>query len=343
MFTTLFVQPVFNLLVLIYGLLPGHNFGVAIILFTVLVRMLMWPLVKKQMHHSKALRELQPELKRIKKAAAGDKQKESAMMMELYKEREINMFAPFGILAVQLPVLIGLYSGLRRIISDPHNIITFSYSFVRDLPWLKELALDIHKFDATLFHVVDLTKSARSPDGKIYWPAMVIVAGSAFTQYLQSKQLMPSDKKSRSLRQILKDAGSGKQAEKEEVTAATNSLMRYFIPVMIFFFTVSIASALSLYWLTSGLVAYLQQSYLLRKDEQALEKIADDPVDPTVSSPKKRSSKVTTTIRTEGEKTTSNNRRNAVEAEIVSEPKLKAKTTSAKKQSNRSNRKRRKG
>ena len=95
MFNTLIVQPIFNLLVLIYALLPGHNFGMAIILFTILVRLLMWPLVKKQLHQAKAMRELQPELKRIKKAAAGDKQKESMLMMELYKEREIN---PFGML-----------------------------------------------------------------------------------------------------------------------------------------------------------------------------------------------------------------------------------------------------
>jgi YidC/Oxa1 family membrane protein insertase len=47
MFETLIVQPIFNLLVLIYALIPGHNFGLAIILFTILVRLLMWPLVKK--------------------------------------------------------------------------------------------------------------------------------------------------------------------------------------------------------------------------------------------------------------------------------------------------------
>ncbi len=90
MFTTIFVQPIFNLLVLIYALIPGHNFGLAIILFTILVRLLMWPLVKKQLHHARAIRRLQPELKKIKKAAKGDRQKESQLTMELYKERQIN-------------------------------------------------------------------------------------------------------------------------------------------------------------------------------------------------------------------------------------------------------------
>src|SRR5882762_8147392 len=97
MFTTLIVQPIFNLLVLIYAILPGHNFGLAIIIFTVIVRLLLWPLVKKQLHQAKAMRELQPEIKRIKQATKGDRQKESAMLMELYKEREISPFGSIGI------------------------------------------------------------------------------------------------------------------------------------------------------------------------------------------------------------------------------------------------------
>src|SRR5665213_3369003 len=127
MFTTIIVQPIFNLLVLIYALLPGHNFGLALILFTVVVRLLMWPLVKKQLHQAKAMRNLQPEIKKVKQAAKGNRQKESQMLMELYKERGINPFATFPVLIVQLVILIGLYSGLRRVISDPHNLVTFAY------------------------------------------------------------------------------------------------------------------------------------------------------------------------------------------------------------------------
>src|SRR3989344_6707778 len=97
MFTTIIVQPIFNLLVLIYALIPGHNFGLAVIIFTVLIRLAMWPLVKKQLHHARAMRELAPELKKIKAAAGGDRQKASKMTMELYKEREINPFASLGI------------------------------------------------------------------------------------------------------------------------------------------------------------------------------------------------------------------------------------------------------
>ncbi len=271
MFTTIIVRPIFNLLVLIYTLLPGHNFGLSIIAFTIVVRLLMWPLVKKQLHNAKAMRELQPELKRIKKAAAGDKQKESLMVMELYKEREINPLGSLGIVILQLPILIGLYSGISRIIKDPHKIVSFSYPFLQHMGWLKELATDISKFDHTLFGVVDLTRSALHPGSGVYWPAMVLVIGSAITQYYQSKQLMPNDKDGKKLRDILKNAGQGEKADQSEVNAAVGRSTRYFIPAMIFFLTVNIASALSLYWLTSGIVAIIQQDRILKNDEVELE------------------------------------------------------------------------
>jgi len=275
MFTTIIVKPIFNLLVLIYGLLPGHNFGLSIIIFTVVIRLLMWPLVKKQLHQARLMRQLQPELKRIKAAAKGNRQQESTMLMELYKERGINPFGTIGVLILQLPILIGLYSGLRRIISDPHAIINFSYTTLHNLPWLKTLAADIHRFDSSLFGVVDLTRPALNKGGGIYWPAMFIVLGSALAQYFQSKQLMPQSQDQRKLSQILKDAGGGKQADQSEVNAAVGRSTRYFIPAMIFILTVNLASALSLYWLVGGVTAYLQQARVLRRDETELEAVAD--------------------------------------------------------------------
>ena len=74
LFQDFIVQPIFNLLVFIYAILPGHNFGLAIIIFTIVVRLLMWPLIRKQLHQAKLMRKLQPELKRIKETCKGDKQ-----------------------------------------------------------------------------------------------------------------------------------------------------------------------------------------------------------------------------------------------------------------------------
>ena len=277
MFTTLIVQPIFNLLVLVYAILPGHNFGLALIIFTIIVRLLLWPILKKQLHQAKAMRKLQPEIKKVKKAAKGDRVKESQMLTELYKERGINPFATFPILIVQLIILLGLYSGLRKVIADPHAIVTFAYPALQHLPWMQELAKNIHMFDNTLFGVVDLSRAALNKHGGIYWPAMLIVLASAIAQYYQSKQLMPTTKDQKSLRSILRGASDGQQVDQSEVNAAVGGATRYLLPVMIFVFTVNIASALSLYWLTGGIVAYIQQAIVLREDEEEMETIADLP------------------------------------------------------------------
>lgn len=275
MFTTIIVQPIFNLLVAIYAILPGHNFGLALIFFTIVIRALLWPLLKKQLRQTRAMQRLQPELKRIKKEAAGNRQKESMMVMELYKEKGINPLGSIGPIFLQLPILIGLYSGLQKIISDPNNLISFSYDFIQNLPWMQHLAENIHQFDSTLFGVVDLTRTALSSTG-IYWPAMIIVLGSAAAQLMTSRQLLPKDKDARKLKDIMKEASTtGKQPDQSEITAAVGRGTMYFLPLMIILFTINLPSLLGLYWLVGGLVAYLQQWYILRQDEQEMEAIAD--------------------------------------------------------------------
>lgn len=266
-FTTIIIQPIFNLLVLIYALLPGHNFGLAVIIFTIIIRLILWPLVKKQLNHAKAMRELAPEIKKIKQAAKGDRQKESQMTMELYKEREINPFASIGILLIQLPILLGLYAGLSRITRDPHQLVTFSYSFINNLSWMKQLSHNIHLFDDSLLGVVDLTRSAVGSGG-VYWVGIIISAVSAIGQYFQSKQLMPQTKEARSLRSILSEAGKGRTADQAEVNAAVGRSTMFLVPGMVFIFAIRLPLALPLYWLTSSVVAVIQQGRILREDAQ---------------------------------------------------------------------------
>ena len=275
MFTTFIVKPLFNLLVGIYALIPGHNFGLAIILFTILVRLIMWPLVKRQLRQAKVMRDLQPELKQIKKKAKGDRQKESAMLMELYKERGVNPIGSIVILIPQFIILFGLYSALRQVASNPKSLVTLSYGWIHHLSWMHILSTNIHRFDDTLFGVVNLSRSAAG-HGAIYWPAMIIVLASAIAQYYQSKQLMPTSKNAKKLRDILKEAGSsGSKADQSEISAAVTKNTRYLLPVMIFLVTVNLPAALSLYWLTGGVVAFIQQYLILNRDEKELEAIAD--------------------------------------------------------------------
>jgi YidC/Oxa1 family membrane protein insertase len=319
-FTTLIIQPIFNLLVFIYAILPGHNFGLAIIIFTIIVRLLMWPLVKKQLNHAKAMRELQPEIKKIKQAAKGDRQKESQMTMELYKEREINPFASLGILVVQIPVLIGLYSGLNRIIKNPHEIVTFSYSFIQHLGWIQTLSHNIHRFDDSLLGIVNLTKTAAGPKG-VYLAGIIIAAAAAIGQYFQSKQLMPQTKDARSLRSILSEAGKGRTADQSEVNAAVGRSTMLLVPTMVFIFAIRLALALPLYWLASSVVAYIQQARVLKEDAAEADASIDAKVAP-VAPPRPR------TTRTAGGLT-------VTRKTLKETPKSKAKSSKAKKSNRR--------
>lgn len=267
-------RPIFNLLIIILALIPGHNLGLAIILFTIVVRLLMYPLLKKQLHHAMALRKLQPEMRRIKKEAAGDRRKESEMMMALYKEREISPFGSFGIILVQMPILIALYTGINKVIKDPGSLLNLSYSWLDNLPYLKSLAENINNLDSTLFGFLDLTRLPMG-NGGIYWPAMILVFLSVAIQYFQSKQLIMTDKKARKMRDILKDTAAGKQVDQSEVQAATSRMTLFFIPGMIFLISLSIPPALSLYWFVGGLIAFWQQSRILKQDVNEMEASVD--------------------------------------------------------------------
>jgi membrane protein insertase Oxa1/YidC/SpoIIIJ len=220
------------------------------------------------------------------------------MMMELYKERGVNPLGTIPILIVQLIILLGLYSGIRKVIDDPKQIVDFAYPALQNLGWMQHIAHNLHAFDNTLFGFMDLTRSALGPKGT-YLPALILVIGSAGIQYLTSRQLMPTDKNARKLRHILKSAGNGEKADQSEVNAAVGRSTQYIIPFMVFIFTVNLAAALSLYWLVGGLVAYVQQSIALREDEVDMEKLADE----------------STTSRKDVSK--------IAEAEVVSQPKSK--------------------
>lgn len=299
MFETFIVRPIFNLLEIIYALVPGHDLGISIILFTILIRLALWPLVQKQLHHAKAMRKLQPELKKLKKAAAGDRQKEARLQMELYKERGIKPFASIGTLIIQIPIFIGLYQAVLKIIKDPSSLLNFSYDFVRDLPWIHHLSADISKFDESLLGIVDLTRrgfEGGSGGAAIYLPAIILAVISTFIQYHQTKLMMASNKDARKLSVILKDTASGKETDQAEVTAAVSKLMLYFLPFATFTFALIVPSALSLYLMTSSGVGYLQQRRVLGRDAEEMHQIADEPAakkakNAAVVKPKKKSTK----------------------------------------------------
>jgi YidC/Oxa1 family membrane protein insertase len=286
-FNAVVAQPIFNLLILIIAIIPSHNFGLAIIIFTIIVRMALYPLLKKQLHNAIAMKKLQPELKKIKKEAGGNKQKESQMMMALYKERGVNPFSSFGIILIQLPILIALYMGITKVVNNPHAILDLAYSWLQGLPYMERLAANIDIFNYQFLGFIDLAKVPLGKGG-IYWPGMLLVVLSVVIQYMQSRQLMLPDKNARGLKQILKDTASGKEVDQSEVQAATMKFTLIFMPGLIFIVSISLPSALSLYWFVGGLVAYIQQSYILKKDVDEMEASVDDePVEAEIISPPK--------------------------------------------------------
>lgn len=293
-FNFVLIDPIFNLLVAIYGLVPGHNFGVAIIVFTIVARTIMWPIVRRQLHHAKAMRELQPEIKKIKKEAGGDRQKVAVATMALYKQREINPLASIGYLLIQLPIFIALYQGVNGIANNPEVIVNESYSFVSELPYIQELDEDISRFDQTAIGGPDLTRRAIE-DGSIYWGAMVFVILSAAIQYLSSKQLMASRGEKKSLRKLMREQAEGKDVDQAEISEAAGRFTLYLIPGIIFFVSLGFVAALPFYWFINGFIGYVQQRRILGEDKQELLEAAEvngEAVEAEiVSTPKKMNAK----------------------------------------------------
>jgi len=273
LFDTLIVQPIFNVLLGIYGLVPGGDFGVSLIIFTILVRFAMWPLLKKQLHQTRLMRKVQPELKKVKAKAKGNKMLESQMMMELYRERGIKPFSSIGLLFIQLPVFIALFRVIQIVTTDREAIARYTYDFMQGLAPIRELVANPDTFNEMLFGVVNLTQHAISDKG-VYIPLFLLAILAAGLQYVQSKQILPQQDSKKKLRDILKDSATGKDVDQSEVTAIMSSRMILLLPIVLFFVGLYLPGALVLYYAMSSFVAIIQQHIVLSKDLEEMETIA---------------------------------------------------------------------
>lgn len=273
-FELVVVQPIFNLLMGLYAIVPGRDFGVAIIIFTIIVRFLLYPLTRSMLHQSKAMRKLQPELTRIKKQSKGNRQAESLAMMELYKKHGVNPFRSIGILLIQLPIFIALFQVIQIFTNHRDRIEQFTYNFLAQVEPIKELIAHPDKFNEKLLGIVDLTKSAFSHNHiDIFLIVLAVVAG--VTQYIMSKQTMPKTENKRRIRDIMAEAAEGKQTDQGEMNAIVMQRMTKVLPIFMFFVMITVPGALALYYAVSNLVAVGQQAYLLKQDEDELEEIAE--------------------------------------------------------------------
>lgn len=286
-FDVIIVQPIFNLLLAIYGIIP--DFGVSIIILTIIVRLLLWPLVKKQLHQSKAMRKMQPEIAKINKKYKGNPQMRSLALMDLYKKHNVSMFGSIGILLIQLPILIAVYRVVQIFVLSRGELGKYAYDIVKNLPVVNNLINNPDQFNQNFLGLIDLTKHAISQQGVVF-SLLILALVAAFLQYLTSKQLSPSstDSKKR-LRDILAAAGEGKEADQSEINAAVNRKMLKFMPIITFMIIIYLPGALAMYMAVGSAVGYIQNTIILNKDSEEMIKIASEKkIKPEKSNAKQR-------------------------------------------------------
>lgn len=274
-FDIIVVQPIFNLLIGIYSLIPGGDFGISLIIFTIIVRFALFPLTKSMLHQTKAMRKLQPELVRIKKRTKGNKQLESMQMMELYKKHGVNPFRSIGILLIQLPIFIALFQVIKIFTDHRGDIAKYTYDFMEKLAPIQSIIANPASFNEKLLGFIDLTKTAFS-NGNVSIPLVLLAAIAGITQYIMSKQTMPHEPNKKRLRDIMAEAAEGKQADQSEMNAIVMGKMMKVLPFVMFFIMITVPGALALYYATSNVVAVIQQHFLLKQDEEELEEIAEE-------------------------------------------------------------------
>lgn len=244
-FDTIVYQPIYNLLIFLYEAIPGSDFGVAIILVTILLKVALFPLSQKQIESQKKLQDIQPKIKEIQKKYKNDREKQGRAMMNFYRDNKINPFSGCLPLIIQLIILIAIYRVLFNI-SQAGFIVSADelYSFVRNPG-------EIRRFFAGILNLSQ--------------PSTVLAVLTALAQYYQMKMIM----KGKQLLPAKKPSPSSAPSPDKEETPDFNEIMMkqmlYIGPALTLFFGMTFPSGLALYWLTSTLFMIGQQWYLLEK------------------------------------------------------------------------------
>lgn len=228
-FNALLYQPMLNVLILLYiGL---KNFGLAVIVLTIIVKILIHPLNKKSIEAQKKMNELQPKIKEIQEKYKDDQQRMSIEMLSLWKLHKFNPFIGIFLLFIQLPIIIALY---WVFINGFHleQIQPALYSFI-------ELTKPIE----TMFFSIDLGQ-----------PNVYIAVLAAIVQYYQAKSLAIKKEK--------KEEDKGKDPELAEII---QKQMTFIIPIVTLGVLWFLPSAVGLYWVTSSLVTIIEQKIVMKK------------------------------------------------------------------------------
>jgi YidC/Oxa1 family membrane protein insertase len=227
-----------NAMIFIYGLV-GQNFGIALILFTILIRLITWPLNAQQMKGAAAMQELQndKDWQAIQKKFAKDKEKLAQEQMRVYREKGINPFGSCLPTLVQFPILFALIPAITFAIgSTPLSILKLSrsvYSF-QDVAALVPLN--------SKFLWMDLGLPERTLLFGLSIPVLALIV--ALTTYVQTKLTMPPS------------------TNPNDQAAATGKMMGIYMPIMLFFFSLNYASGLAVYFIASNVLSIIQYAMM---------------------------------------------------------------------------------
>ncbi|MFH1973924.1 MAG: YidC/Oxa1 family membrane protein insertase [Patescibacteria group bacterium] len=239
LFTSIIVQPILNLLVWLYDVVPGNDLGVAIIILTVLVKVVLYPLTMAQIKQQRALQAIQPKIEEIRKRLKDDKEAQAKELMDLYRVEKVNPTSSCLPLLIQLPIFIGLYKALSDGLGS--NGLELLYPYVANPGTIKTL----------MFGLIDLAK-----------PNYVLAVLAGGVQFWQSWQILRKPSPTTAPPAEVQ----GKEGAKDEgMAAAMNKQMMYMMPIVTVFIGISLPGGLTLYWLVMSLLTVAQQALFLRR------------------------------------------------------------------------------
>jgi YidC/Oxa1 family membrane protein insertase len=229
-FNVILLRPILNVLLLLYSVL-GHNYALALVVVTVVLRLVTQPLMASQMKMSKRMNEIQPQLKELEKKYGNDKERMAREQMKLYKEHGINPMGGCLPMLAQFPIWIAVYNAIVQTLGHtPMQLVALSkhiydFGIFRTLHVLLPLA--------STFLWLDLGR----PD-----PFYIIPILTAATMWLQQKMMTPS-------------TGGGENPQQAQLSQSMQMMM----PVMFGVITVNLASGLGLYFVITNLVGIIMQ------------------------------------------------------------------------------------
>jgi len=224
-YQVIFYQPVLNLLIYFYDTIALHNLGLAIILVTVFIRLILFPFFHRGARQQMLMQRIQPHVKKIQETHKDDIQKQSAALMALYKEHGINPFSSFLLLLIQIPIMLALYWSVRSGLGSGQ--ITGLYHFVPVPQSLNTLFLGFINLAA---------------------PSIILLLLAAVAQYAQARLA------------IYKQPAGHTPSTAEKMARQ----MSFIGPVMTLVIFYSLPAAVALYWLTTSIFASVQQIFVNR-------------------------------------------------------------------------------